>query len=268
MQWNCHPETLSSKNTLLSADYVGYTVQHLRDKYRCGVVYVTGTVGGLMTSLHVPVKSEKGIELKDGTYEKTARYGVLLGQAAVKAVDGAKPVKLTPILVRTKKLFLPLANPAYLLARRFGVLDREAFVWTGDPDKADPLPDLDSDKSPAIRTEVGYMRLGELDIACIPGEIYPEIVLDKVQTPADPGADFPDAPTEPSIYKQLAGPHRMMIGLANDEIGYIIPKRQWDQKPPFAYKRKSAQYGEINSLGPDTAPLVCKAFAGLVKAKK
>ena len=57
----------------------------------------------------------------------------------------------------------------------------------------------------------------------------------------------------PAVYKQLAGPHRMMIGLANDMIGYIIPKRQWDAKPPYAYKRKAAQYGEINSLGPETA---------------
>ncbi len=54
----------------------------------------------------------------------------------------------------------------------------------------------------------------------------------------------------------------MLIGLANDEIGYIIPKRQWDEKPPFCYGRKKAQYGEENSLGPDTAPLLCKAFKG------
>ena len=221
-----------------------------------------------MTSLHVPVQSEKGVDLKDGTIEKTARYGVLLGQAAVRAADKAKPVALTPFVVRTRKVFLPLANPAYVSARQFGVLDREAFHWKGSPDEADPLPELDTAKPLAMRTEVGYLRLGELDIACIPGEIYPEIVLDKVQTPADAGADFPDAPTEPAIYKQLAGPHRMMIGLANDEIGYIIPKRQWDAKPPFAYKRKAAQYGEINSLGPETAPLICKAFAELVKGKK
>ena len=267
VQWNCHPETLSSKNTLLSADYVGYTVKHLRDKYHCGVVYLTGTVGGLMTSLKVPIRSETGVDLKDGTYEKTARYGVLLGQAAARAIDKAKPVTLTPFVVRTRKLYLPLANPAYVSARQFGVLDREAFHWKGDPDKADAMADLETDKPLAMRTELGYLRLGDLDIACIPGEIYPEIVLDKVQTPADPGADFPDAPAEPAIYKQLAGPHRMMIGLANDEIGYIIPKRQWDAKPPFAYKRKAAQYGEINSLGPETAPILCKAFAELVKGK-
>ena len=33
VQWNCHPETLSSKNTRISADYVGYTVRHLRDRW-------------------------------------------------------------------------------------------------------------------------------------------------------------------------------------------------------------------------------------------
>src|SRR5262245_38328875 len=47
VQWNCHPETLSSKNTLVSADYVGATVKYLETRHRCPVVYLTGTVGGL-----------------------------------------------------------------------------------------------------------------------------------------------------------------------------------------------------------------------------
>ncbi len=100
-----------------------------------------------------------------------------------------------------------------------------------------------------------------------PGEIYPELVLDKVEDPAVPAPTSPTLPIEPAIYKQLNGPYRMLIGLANDEIGYIIPKRQWDEKPPFCYGRKQAQYGEGNSLGPDTAPLVCEAFRKLVAGK-
>jgi hypothetical protein len=82
VQWNCHPETLESKNKQVSADFVGYTVKHLQDKYKCPVVYLTGTVGGLMTSMHVEIKSADGKKLDDGTYEKTERYGVLLGEAA------------------------------------------------------------------------------------------------------------------------------------------------------------------------------------------
>src|SRR4029077_16491837 len=103
-----------------------------------------------------------------------------------------------------------------------------------------------------MRTEVTRLKLGQLEVAAIPGEIYPELVLDRVQDPADPGADFPDARIRPAIYKQMVGPHRMIIGLANDEIGYIIPKRQWDEKPPFCYGRQPAPYGEEDTPGPGT----------------
>jgi hypothetical protein len=266
VQWNCHPETLDSKNKQLSADFVGYTVNHLKEKHQCPVVYLTGTVGGLMTSLHVEIKDSDGKVLNDGTFEKTAEYGKQVGKLADKALEKAKPLKLTPLEAKTRDVFLPLDNKLYLLARQLGVLERDGFLWKGDPYKAEPADPKDFKSSLCVKTEVGWLRLGDLDIAAIPGEIYPELVLDKVQDPADPGADFPDAPIEPAIYKQLRGPHRMIIGLANDELGYIIPKRQWDEKPPFCYGRKSAQYGEVNSLGPETAPLLCKAFKELVAA--
>src|SRR5262249_34883691 len=164
--------------------------------------------------------------------------------------------------------YLPLANKLYILTRQLGVLERDAYLWKGDPYRAEFSKEFDPKKEHAIRTEISHLRLGELDIACIPGEIYPELVLRKVADPAPAGADFPDAPIEPGIYAQLKGPHRMIIGLACDEIGYILPKRQWDEKPPFTYGLKRAPYGEVNSLGPETGPLLCKAFRDLVGGKK
>lgn len=263
VQWNCHPETLDSKNTQVSADFVGYTVEALRKKHGCPVAYFTGTVGGLLTSLDVPIKSEAGEELKDGTFEKTERYGVLLAQRCDEALAKARPVQLTPIEVRSKQLFLPMTNKVYKAAQMVGVLDRPSFLWTGDPNRAEPASPQDADKPQCIRSEVGLLKLGEVEAAMIPGEIYPELVLGKVQDPPDPGADFPDAPIEPAIYGQMKGRYRMIFGLANDEIGYILPKRQWDEKPPFCYGRKKAQYGEINSIGPDAGPILCEAFKEL-----
>jgi hypothetical protein len=268
VQWNCHPETLDSKNTELSADYVGYTVKHLEEKYRCPVVYLTGTVGGLMTSLHVEVKDDKGNLLKDGTFEKTERYGRLVGRLAEQALTQARDVKLTPFTIQRREVYMPMANKGYQVLRQVGVLERQSFLWKGDSSRAEPADAKEVTAPLCMRTEVGRLRLGELDVALIPGEIYPELVLDKVQDPPDAGADFPDAPIEPAIYKQLPGPHRMIIGLANDEIGYIIPKRQWDEKPPFCYGRTKTQYGEINSVGPDTAPILCEAFRKMVKEGK
>lgn len=268
VQWNCHPETLDDKNTELSADYVYWTVKQLRERHGCPVAYFTGTVGGLLTSLKVPIKDEKGVALKDGTFEKTERYGRLLADAASKALQNSRPLVLTPFTVRSKQVYIPMDNKLYQVGRTLGVLQRDAFLWNGDPYQAAAAnAKTPADKRLAIQTEVAYLRLGDLDVACIPGEIYPELVLGKVQDPVDPGADFPDAPIEPAIYSQLKAPHRLLLGLANDEIGYILPKRQWDEKPPFCYGRTKAQYGEQNSVGPEAGPILCRAFQELVEQK-
>jgi hypothetical protein len=265
VQWNCHPETLDSKNTEMSADFVAATVEHLQKQHGCPVVYLTGTVGGLMTSLHVEVKDENGKPLADGTFTKTERYGQLVGKLADRALAEAAPVVLTPFEVRTKDLFLPLENTFYQMAWKLGVLQRRAYAWSGDPYHAEPSDGKDAKL--CIRSEVGWLRLGALEVAAIPGEIYPELVLGQVQDPPDPGADFPDAPIEPAIYAQLKGRHRMLIGLANDELGYILPKRQWDEKAPYCYGRTKPQYGEVNSVGPSVGPIICAAFRALVSAQ-
>jgi hypothetical protein len=264
VQWNCHPETLDSRNKQISADFVWATVEYLEKKFDCPVVYFTGAVGGLMTSLHVPVKDEQGQLLKDGTFEKTERYGKLVGQAAEKALGKAQAVALTPIKVGTRQIYLPIDNKLYILGWQLGVLKRKAFAWKGNVKEAEPVADPGKTKDRlCLQTELVVLKLGSVAVAGIPGEIYPELVLDKVQDPVDAGADFPDAAIEPAIYKQLTGSHRLLIGLANDEIGYILPKRQWDQKAPFCYGRNRPQYGEVNSLGPETGPLLCEAFREL-----
>ncbi len=267
VQWNCHPESLDSRNTEISADFIHYTVKHLRESHKCPVAYFTGTVGGLMTTLKLPIKDEKGKELADGTFEKTERYGRLVAALADKALKDAAPVKLTPFTARTQELLVPVENAVYRLGWSLGTLDRTMYAWEGTPTPKKFTATKDVTKPVAVKTEVGYLKLGELEIAAIPGEIYPELVLGKVQNPADPGADFPDAPIEPAIYDQLKSKHRMLIGLANDELGYFIPKRQWDDKAPFCYGLKKSQYGEMNSVGPEAAPIICGTFKELVKGK-
>jgi hypothetical protein len=269
VQWNCHPETMGSKNTELTADYVATTVSDLRKSQQCPVVYFTGTVGGLMTSLHVPLKGAKGENLEDGTWEKTELFGHELAKVADKALAKAQPVELTPFDIRSKSFLMPVANDVFKLGWRVGVLERTFYHWNKDPyGEMKATENKDLTVPGAMKTEIGYVKLGDLDIAVIPGEIYPELVLSKVQDPIDPGADFQDAPIEPGIYAQMTGKHKMLIGLGNDEIGYILPKRQWDAKAPYCYGRKKDQYGEINSVGPDAGPILCKIFEELVKGKK
>jgi hypothetical protein len=267
VQWNCHPEVLDSKNTEITADFPHYTVQYLRESQGCPVAYFTGTVGGLMTTLRLPVKDEAGKELDDGTFEKSERYGKLVGQLADKALKAAVPATLTPFDIRARNILVPVENNLYRLGKKLGTLDRAMYLWQGDPTPKDFTPTDDIEKPVAVKSEIAYLRLGELETAVIPGEIYPELVLGKVQDPADPGADFPNAPIEPAVYDQLKGKHRMIIGLGNDELGYFIPKRQWDAKAPYCYGLKKSQYGEQNSVGPEAAGIICGVFKQLVNGK-
>jgi hypothetical protein len=267
VQWNCHPETLDSKNTRLSSDFVGPAVGALTSKFNCPVVYLSGAVGGMMTTIRLDIRDKAGQRLADGSVEKTRRYGELLAAKVESALSSAKRLSLEPLAVHASSIVLPVDNKLYLLGKRLGVFDRAMEHWTGDPRQLATPPIGGEDERVAVRTELAWLRLGDLDVAVIPGEIYPELVLGKVVDPPDAGADFPDAPIEPAIYAQLTGPHRMIVGLGNDELGYIIPKRQWDEKPPFTHGLTKAPYGEINSLGPDTAPLLCTEFKRLLQVR-
>lgn len=198
---------------------------------------------------------------RDGDFEFSKIYGEAVAALAEKGLSTSEPIQLEPFAVSARRIGLPLENPLYRLARTIGVLDRDAFVWTGDANK---LGEKASGRMAVgalgLETEVAYLRMGELHIATIPGELYPELVSGKFQEPADPNADFPHAPLEPTVLGLLPGKKVLIFGLANDEVGYIIPKRQWDSKSPFAYGREKMQYGEVNSVGSETAPILMQGL--------
>jgi len=268
VQWNCHPEAMGSRNKEVTADFCWATVAALKKKHNCPVAYFSGAVGGLMAPPDGVVKSAAGALLKEGDFEYARVYGEMVAALADKAVASAEPIELTPLHASSRNVYLPLTNPLYVAARKIGVLQREAFTYTGDPaTRGAVYADTDTQQQAAVETEVAYLRLGELHVACIPGEIYPELIYGQIQDPPDAGADFPRAPKEKHVTAILPGKKMLTIGLANDEIGYIIPKRQWDVHAPFAYGRKRSQYGEINSIGAETAPIVMKALEDAVKQK-
>ena len=202
------------------------------------------------------------------TFAYTEKHGIQVAGLAAKAVEAAQPLELTPMGVEARLLYLPVTNRLYRLGLSMGVLRRERFVSTGDPyRKGQPMSGKNSGERMTIETEVACLQLGELSLAAIPGELYPELVYGKFQEPADPAVDFPSAPLEPTIREVLGERKWMLFGLSNDEVGYLIPKRQWDTRKPFAYGREKAQYGEANSCGPEAAMIVLKGFARCVAAQ-
>ena len=55
-----------------------------------------------------------------------------------------------------------------------------------------------------------------------------------------------------------------MVNLANDAIGYIIPKSEWDDEFPWLYGSPEETYGEVVSLGEETGPIIHREIIDLL----
>ncbi len=261
VQWNSHGVE-PAKNSLVSRDYMGATVDSLEKRHGCRAVFFQGAIGGLMGTPKKLVDDAKSGRIASEPFAFISACGEAVADLADRALEQAQPIVLTPLAVFARPIMVPLDNEGFRAATAAGVITRPVFAWKGRRDqRGEPIAKGTTDGDQAMETEVAYLRLGELHVAAIPGELYPELVYGKFQEPADKGADFPTAPLEQPIAKILPGPKMLVLGLANDEIGYILPKRQWDVAPPYAYGRTSAQYGERNSVGPETARNLMEALA-------
>ncbi len=205
-------------------------------------VYINGAVGGLMTTHpSLTVKDAvTGKEYKEPSYEKAEAQGKDLSLLALDAMDHPSDViDSDGISLIVKIIKLPIDNLIFKLGTALGVIDRGTTGWM------------------KMRSELAALKIGPLTMVSIPGEAYPEVINGGVEAPE--GQDFKISPVEvPPVRDMMPGKYKFVFGLANDEIGYIIPKSQWDVKAPYAYGRKDSPYGEENSLGPDTAPLIHK----------
>ncbi|MBI5689939.1 MAG: hypothetical protein HZC55_07540 [Verrucomicrobia bacterium] len=264
VSWGNHPETPWSRNTEITADFCGF----LRDALEKGVTdgdgrprlpglggvhcFINGAVGGLMTtspSVTVPDPFASKRSFKAPGHDKSRALGQQLAARILPRLQAAGVAGTThaPLAVQARTIELPVDNPNFLLAPILGILDRGHARFRH------------------LRTEVAVLRFGEASIACVPGEIYPEIVNGGIERP--PGADFDLPPVEvPPLREFLPGRVKFVLGLANDEIGYIIPRSEWDQKPPYLYGAAKPVYGEVNSLGPETAPRLHAALRELSRA--
>jgi hypothetical protein len=258
VNWGNHPETPWARNTELTADFCGA----LRDALEHGVVqegrtlapgvggihvFVNGAIGGLMTT-HPSVTVRDpylGTDFSQPSHDKSRAVGrQLAARILPRLTPGTVPAsEFAPIRLRARTLELPIDNKLFLAGAYLGLIDRGHVRWKH------------------MRTEVALLTLGEASIACVPGEIYPEIVNGGIERA--PGGDFDIEPVEvPPLRELMPGRIKFVFGLANDELGYIIPKSEWDEKPPRLYGSKGV-YGEINSCGPETAPLLHAALKQL-----
>ena len=253
-----HVELLWDHNFQLTADVAGWTRRGL-DRgldydgtlYKPGLggttLWLTGTNGGLITTPpEISVADpQSGQLVARPSQEKARAQGYQVAEAVLEArASGSfERVAAPRVSVVRREIQVPISNWPLLFAGALGVLDR----------------DLDLRWGYQTASEVALVRIGELWLACVPGELYPEIAVGGIENP--PGADYKVAPVEtPPLRSAMRGRVNMMVNLANDSLGYIIPRSEWDADEPWIYGATEPSYGEAVSAGPDTARIVHRAL--------
>jgi len=205
-------------------------------------------IGGVMTQLHTTVPHRDGQQqFEDETFEKAEALGQNLAIVACRALRSDLVWKNeNPQLAVAAKTFMAPMSGQYKYAIMLGLM-HEGYYRGGK-----------------AKTEVNVIRVGDALVLSVPGEIYPEIVQGGID--CLPGRDFEIPIVEtPPLRTEMEKNARMalVVGLANDEIGYIIPKTQWDAQEPWVYGKD--QYGEENSGGPEVAPALYGAATELLQ---
>jgi hypothetical protein len=256
VNWGNHPEALGSKNSLLSSDFC----HPLREAMEKGLpepnglegfggvcLYFQGNVGGLMTPLRMEIADRDGVRaFREEGPDKCRALGERIALEADAALRGPGAWRCEePRLAVAARTFLVELDGLYKYAIMLGLVH----------------PGYYGGKT---RTEVNAVRLGDVDILTCPGELYPEIAEGRVEAPG--GADFGIPPVEtPGLRALMGGRMQMFINLANDEVGYVIPKSQWDAEAPHTYGNEKSPYGEENSGGPEVGPTYYREAARLLQ---
>lgn len=280
--WGNHPEALSDENTLLTSDFAHYIRESIEsgvtyDSYsREGLggvcVYLQGTVGGLMTPLGVEVTDGEGNTFSESNWDKAEAIGKVVGELALDAVEAGETVSDPSLAFRYNALYFPVDNFGFQAMALARIIDRETYNW-------DPERDIDEYNIPELKSEVDVVELGPVRILSVPGELFPELAVggydgSRMNTDQDEfiSADNPNppdvsaAPAGPYLKELMGGDYNWILGLGNDEVGYIVPAYDFKvhETLPYLDEPEGDHYEETNSLGPSTATIVDENAARLI----
>ncbi len=153
--------------------------------------------GGTGVFLNGPLGGMVTPDVKAHTFEEMERVGVALADASLAAIDSAVLVQTADLTWVHRKITVPIQNRGFIGMRKVGVFDRP-FIADGH-----------------LETEVNALKLGPLTLATVPGEALPRIGFDVK----------PDAPFS------------AVIGLAGDELGYLIPEDAFEDPKRYRYEK-------------------------------
>lgn len=247
----CHAECLGARTTVVSADFPAYMEKEIVEQSGgANVVFVNGAIGGLITC----EKLDEVLRNFELGLEYVKEFGKDVGEVVMSV---SNEIALEPAInVKSEAIKIKCDNTALLLVRILGVLNNDISK--------------DEKKNISIISEVSYMELGDkqIGIYMIPGELSPELESGNFLS-ADKAANGTEADYK-SLSEMARCEHNFVLGLCNDELGYIIPENDFYLHEWLPYFNNAIDesgrehYEETNSLGPQAAGAILDAMNSLI----
>lgn len=268
VNWGAHPEGLAGKSNLISSDYVYY----LREAIEKGIsegkdqippsggmaFFIQGALGGMITTLHLSIYDDDGEKIEHGnSFQAIKIVGYNIARKAVEISGEAEYLKDTSLSLIRREYRIPLENKFFWMMFDLGWL-RDRPKWKIDPTKETYIDNVE------IETEVTRIKIGDIDIQSVPGELFPELAVGGYREPYEYSFGHPiiedsnryppdllNAPEGPYIRDIMKGSVRLIAGLGNDFLGYILPEYDFKLSEDYPYFKSAPgdHYEETRSVG-------------------
>ena len=276
VNWSCHAEVLGRENMLLTADFPGPLCGRIEEKTGGACLFLNGPIGGLLTP-----------DSRAENFYESYRIGSAVADAALALKTSSSPKR--SLSYRSEFVRVPVENSRYRLfvfALVYGhkLYDAAGNVLPGYKKWTLPLRQLflglDEKTEPWVETEVSLLDIGPARLLGIPAESFPELIIGgydgkysfgrPVITPGNPlPPDLSRAPKGPYLRDLVKAPAPMVVGLANDELGYLVPGYDFKTSPTKSMlPRIPGHYEETNSIGPSVTNIIVDAATRLLKEAK
>lgn len=233
------------QGTVVTADYPYYAEKAINEISGANVLFYMGAQQS--TSQERNENTVPGYTDDMDRLESLKGFGASIGRAITEIKDEKE---VSPLLnITYKQIMLPVENPILLLGGKTGMFEAK-IVKSGIAKYS-------------VVTEIGYMEIGDdIAFAIIPGEIAPEIVYGGcLQGDASWSGKSWDYPSLQEIISSKGKERKLMVlDLANDQIGYIIPDNNY---MPLIVEESDSL--ELVSLGAHTASGIVKAFESVAR---
>lgn len=252
-----HSESLQGCNSLVSADFPCYLREKIRRETGAETIYGVGAIGGMIS---MQIDNEDLLRKEHRLLESTRNIGCKLADYALSIKE---ETELMPRISYIRhEFYCPVENPVLTVACQVGILTADRYSMPGEKGTG------------ALKTEISYIEIDSLKILMIPCELFPELAYGGYLS-AEESAEGKSPDINPAPLTETANDKNLLIfGLANDELGYVIPPNDFMLNETQPYMENAVDrlgrrhYEETNSMGPRTAQFISDAFIKVLNIVK